>query len=50
MEGRQAGRQSEVKQGEAALAWTHTPLGWALEVFEECLRVMERETNLERLG
>lgn len=47
-----AGRQSEVKQGEAALAWTHTPL-WAWdrhqkaqpEVFEERLRIMERERN-----
>ncbi len=47
--GRQAGRQSEVRQGEAALAWTHTPL-WAWdghqkaqpEVFEEHLKVTER--------
>lgn len=49
---RQAGREGEVKEGEAALARTHTLLwAWAghqkaqPEVFEERLRVMERERN-----
>lgn len=52
-----AGRQSEVKQGEAALAWTHTPL-WACDghqktqadFLEKCLRVTNRERNQEIEG
>lgn len=47
------GRQREVKQGEVAFAWTHTPL-WAWDghrkaqpefFFEEYLRVTERVRN-----